>query len=118
MNNKVVFNTINKKSQLFNHYIFNSVVMFEEALPLFQWIAKASDKFDSFNNKINAAALPGAESVATLEELTIRTKVYLEAGTKGKGKTIVGHSSCGCWVLALQPHGELTFGTRCESSIV
>lgn len=105
MNNKVVFNTINKRSQLFNNYIFNSVVMFEEALPLFQWIAKASDKFDSFNNKINAAALPGAESVATLEEFTIRTKVYLEANAKGKARTIIGHSSCGCWVLALTSDG-------------
>lgn len=56
--------------------------------------------------------------VANLKEFTIRAAVLLEKSPNGKPITIVSHSSCDCWGLLINEEGELTFGPRCNDSIV
>lgn len=52
--------------------------------------------------------------VSNLETFMIHTKVKLAKQPGGKVRTIVGHSTCGCWALLLAATGEITFGIRCE----
>jgi hypothetical protein len=42
---------------------------------------------------------------SNLEKFTLITKVRLSKSPKGKPRTIVSHSSCGCYALMLDEKG-------------
>lgn len=45
------------------------------------------------------------ELLSNLEHFSMVMKVKLGEDNKGKVKTILGHSGCGCWALTLNSAG-------------